>query len=61
MANVKERYSRRIDVWMTEELADTTEAIAADHGLDRCDVVRMALRFYYSNIGALPAKSQQVA
>lgn len=49
------RFPRRIDCWMSEQLAEATERLAEQQAITASAVVRQALQLYLASVGALPA------
>lgn len=54
------RFSRRIDAWMSEPLADACEMVAAHQAITASAVIRQALQFYLAQIGVPIAPPTQV-
>ena len=52
----KTRYPCRIDVWMSEQFADTIEAIAKARESTASHVVREILALYFNQAGLLPPR-----
>jgi hypothetical protein len=54
------RFPRRIDTWMSEQLADTCEMVAEHQAITASAVIRQALQFYLTQIGALAPQPAQL-
>jgi len=55
------RFPRKLVVWLPENLADAFETLALDELLSVSDHVRLAMRGYLHQMGALPAALPQQA
>lgn len=58
---MKHRFPVRMQCWMSEQLADTCEAVADHQATTASAVIRQALQFYFLQIGALTPVSPQPA